>query len=62
LKIVPVSGFLLQAKIIKTRHENAEGESFPSGREAYFLGIFQSVPTYMTIYDNVNNKKSQSSL
>lgn len=53
---MPILGFLLEAKIIKTTNENAEGEYFQSGREAYFLGIFQSVPTYETIYDNVNKK------
>lgn len=53
---MPILGFLLEAKIIKTTDKNAEGEYFQSGSEAYFLGIFQSVPTYETIYDNVNKK------
>jgi len=55
---MPILGLLLEAKIIKTRHKNAEEEYFQSGREAYFLGIFQSIPTYETIYDNVNKKAS----
>lgn len=53
---MPILGFLLEAKIIKTRHKNAEGEYSHSGREAYFLGIFQNVPTYETIYDKENKK------
>lgn len=53
---MPILAFLLEAKIIETTDKNAEGEYFQSGREAYFLGIFQSVPTYKTVYDNVNKK------